>query len=121
MTSPDVRVRFRALDAVRERVLRWPGGHLIWRVGIGVTGFLVIAVGIVLLPLPGPGWVIIFLGLGLWATEFTWAARLLDHAKRFVSIWTNWIKARPRWLQALIVLVGLAFTAAVVIGVWYVI
>jgi hypothetical protein len=31
---------------------------------------------------PGPGWLVIFLGLGLLAAEFVWARRLRDRIKR---------------------------------------
>ena len=31
---------------------------------------------------PGPGWLVIFLGLGLLAAEFVWARRLMDRIKR---------------------------------------
>jgi uncharacterized protein (TIGR02611 family) len=37
----------------------------------------IVIAGIVLLPLPGPGWAIIFLGLAVLATEYAWAHRLL--------------------------------------------
>jgi uncharacterized protein (TIGR02611 family) len=45
-----------------------------------VGGFLVI-VGVALLVLPGPGWLLIFIGLGILATEYVWAERLLKTAK----------------------------------------
>jgi uncharacterized protein (TIGR02611 family) len=45
-----------------------------------VGGFLVL-VGVALLVLPGPGWLVIFLGLGILATEYVWAERLLKMAK----------------------------------------
>ncbi|MFJ6213645.1 TIGR02611 family protein [Streptomyces sp. NPDC092296] len=51
--------------------------HLAWRIGIMVVGCAVIAGGVLLLPLPGPGWAIIFAGLAILATEFAWAQRLL--------------------------------------------
>ncbi len=51
------------------------------RIGIAVAGGLLVVVGIALLVLPGPGWLIIFLGLGILATEFVWAERLLNKAK----------------------------------------
>ena len=38
-------------------------------------GFLLIGVGIVLLPLPGPGWVIIIIGLSM--LPFAWAERTI--------------------------------------------
>jgi hypothetical protein len=31
---------------------------------------------------PGPGWLVIFLGLTLLAAEFVWARRLMDHMKQ---------------------------------------
>ena len=38
---------------------------------------MVVAVGIALIPLPGPGWLIVIAGLAIWAVEFHWARRLL--------------------------------------------
>jgi uncharacterized protein (TIGR02611 family) len=119
MSDVGTPMRPRALQALRSRVVRLPGGELIWRISIGVIGLLIVVVGAILLPLPGPGWLIIFLGLGLWATEFRWAARLLARARRFVSSWTRWIMARPLWLRLTIGLFGLALTASISIGLWY--
>lgn len=47
-----------------------------------VAGFTLLAVGILMLVTPGPGWLTIFLGLGLLAAEFMWARRLMDRIKR---------------------------------------
>jgi uncharacterized protein (TIGR02611 family) len=55
------------------------------RIGITIAGFLVVLVGIVLIPLPGPGWLIVFAGLAILAREYVWAERLLNHAKRRVG------------------------------------
>jgi uncharacterized protein (TIGR02611 family) len=52
------------------------------RVAITIAGFAVLLVGIALLVLPGPGWLLIFLGLGILSTEYVWARRLLMTAKR---------------------------------------
>jgi uncharacterized protein (TIGR02611 family) len=51
------------------------------RIGIAVVGGFLVVAGIALLVLPGPGWLVIFLGLGILATEFVWAERLLNKAK----------------------------------------
>ena len=51
------------------------------RIGVAIAGGLLILVGLALLVLPGPGWLFIFLGLGVLATEFVWAERLLLKAK----------------------------------------
>lgn len=48
---------------------------------VGVVGTVVTVVGIVLIPLPGPGWLIVFAGLALLASEFAVAARLQENLK----------------------------------------
>ena len=108
------------LAAVRDRVRALPGGHLIWRVGITVVGVLIIAIGIVLLPLPGPGWLIIFAGLGLLATEYAWAARLLGWVRAQVLAWTRWAGRRGPVLRVILALLALVFLAAVILGAWWV-
>ncbi len=45
-------------------------------------GFALLALGVVLLVGPGPGWLVILLGLGLLAVDFVWARRLLDRIKQ---------------------------------------
>lgn len=45
-------------------------------------GFTLLAVGVVMLVTPGPGWVTIILALGVLAAEFVWAKRLLENLKK---------------------------------------
>ncbi|WP_369794636.1 PGPGW domain-containing protein [Kutzneria sp. 744] len=40
---------------------------------MAIAGFAVLALGIVLIPYPGPGWLVFFAGLAILATEFTWS------------------------------------------------
>ncbi len=47
-----------------------------------VFGFTLLTIGVVMIVTPGPGWLIIFLGLGILAAEFVWARRLLDRFKK---------------------------------------
>ena len=47
-----------------------------------VGGFTLLAIGVALLVLPGPGWLIIFAGLGLLSVEFAWARVLLARVKK---------------------------------------
>jgi uncharacterized protein (TIGR02611 family) len=47
-----------------------------------LAGFTLLALGGIMLFTPGPGWVVIFLGLTLLAAEFVWAKRLMDRMKR---------------------------------------
>ncbi|MCH5673433.1 TIGR02611 family protein [Streptomyces gilvus] len=59
--------------------------HLSWQVGVFVVGLAIVGAGIVMLPLPGPGWVVIFAGMAVWATEFVWAQLVLRWTKRKVT------------------------------------
>ncbi|MDP9299942.1 MAG: PGPGW domain-containing protein [Actinomycetota bacterium] len=52
------------------------------RIAVTIAGFAVLLAGIALLVLPGPGWLLIFIGLTILATEYVWAQRLLNVAKR---------------------------------------
>jgi uncharacterized protein (TIGR02611 family) len=84
-----------------------------YRIAVGVIGALIVAVGIVAIPLPGPGWLIVIAGLFVLATEFLWAERLLEFTKEHVKHWTDWVGDQPVWVR---VLIGVA-TAAFVYGV----
>jgi uncharacterized protein (TIGR02611 family) len=46
-----------------------------------VSGFTLLAVGVVMLVTPGPGWPVILAGLALLAAEYVWARRLLQRVK----------------------------------------
>jgi uncharacterized protein (TIGR02611 family) len=54
---------------------------MLWRVVVGVLGGLITLIGVVALIGPGPGWLILFVGLGVLASEFAWADRALIKAK----------------------------------------
>lgn len=49
-----------------------------YRVAFMVLAFAVLLGGIALIPLPGPGWAIVFVGLGMLALEFKWAEKLME-------------------------------------------
>ena len=104
----------RAPMGVLDKIRANPTGRLALKIGIGVLGSLVIALGIVLIPFPGPGWAIVILGLAIWALEFAWAKRLLDFTKRNVKAWTSWIGRQSLPMRGLIGIVGMIFVAAIV-------
>jgi uncharacterized protein (TIGR02611 family) len=52
------------------------------RIVVGAVGGTITVIGVVALVTPGPGWLIIFAGLGILATEFAWAAMFLENAKK---------------------------------------
>ena len=108
----------RWLRPVRDRVRRIPGGVTLWRVLIGTIGTIVVAIGLVLIPLPGPGWALVFVGVAVWATEFQWAARLLHFGRRILHDWTEWVKRQLMVVRMLLGLLGLLVLAAVMYFGW---
>ena len=51
------------------------------RIAIAVAGFTVLLVGVAMIVLPGPAFIVIPAGLAILALEFAWARRLLAEAK----------------------------------------
>jgi uncharacterized protein (TIGR02611 family) len=99
---------------LRRFVARNRGLEIAYRVVVAVLGFAIIVAGLALIPLPGPGWLIVFAGLALLSTEFTWAERLLRYARGKVHGWTEWATRQSLLVRGLIGLVGLAFVAAAI-------
>lgn len=81
------------------------------RAAIGIIGSLVLIVGIIAIPYPGPGWLIVFSGLAILATEFEWAQRVLDFAKGRYDAWTLWLKRQHIIVRILV----LALTGIIVV------
>lgn len=107
------------LKATRRRIRSTRTGLLIFRTVVAVLGVAVVAVGIALLALPGPGWLIIFAGLGILSSEFEWASRLLGYARRKVSGWTDWMSTQGRPAQLVIGLAGFVVLAGLFAGAWW--
>ena len=68
----------RFLEGVRERREKHLERSRIVRVVVAIFGFLVVLAGLAMLVLPGPGLLVIAIGLGILALEFVWAERLLE-------------------------------------------
>ncbi|SET00827.1 TIGR02611 family protein [Geodermatophilus poikilotrophus] len=88
-----------------------------YRLVVGAVGGLVVAFGLVTIPLPGPGWLTVIAGLFLLATEFTWAERLLDFTRRHVRAWTEWLGRQRVWVRAAVALATAAFVYGVLVVV----
>lgn len=56
-----------------------------------MVGAVVLALGVIAIPYPGPGWAIVFVGLAILASEFAWARRVLRYARRRYDAWTDWL------------------------------
>jgi uncharacterized protein (TIGR02611 family) len=50
---------------------------------VSLAGFPIILLGIILIPLPGPGILVVILGLFILSLEFDWAKRYFESAKEW--------------------------------------
>ena len=99
----------------RQRLARRRTVDAAYRVGVGVVGAVVVAFGLVTIPLPGPGWLTVIAGLFVLATEFTWAERLLEYTRRNVRRWTDWLGRQPLLVRLAVGLATAVFVYAVVV------
>ena len=60
------------------------------RIVVAVAGGIVILIGVALIFLPGPAFVVIPAGFALLATEFTWAKRLF----KTIRAWTHKVRSK---------------------------
>ncbi|MEU8898248.1 TIGR02611 family protein [Nocardia sp. NPDC048505] len=77
-----------------------PTLNLAYRILVGVVGVAVLILGILAIPYPGPGWVIVFAGLGILATEFAWARQALGWLRHRYDKFMAWFAARGLVVQA---------------------
>lgn len=82
---------------------------------IAVLGFLVVILGLIMVPYPGPGWLVVFAGLAVLATEFDWAQGILDKAKGYYDAWMNWLANQVFVVRAFF---WLLTCAVVIITIW---
>jgi uncharacterized protein (TIGR02611 family) len=91
----------RLLDGVRERREKHLERNRIVRVAVALFGFLVVLAGLAMLVLPGPGLLVIAIGLGILALEFVWAERLLEKTVDKMDDAADAVKRSSRKQQAL--------------------
>jgi uncharacterized protein (TIGR02611 family) len=91
----------RLLDGVRERREKHLERNRIVRVVVALFGFLVVLAGLAMLVLPGPGLLVIAIGLGILALEFVWAERLLERTVDKMDDAADAVKRSSRKQQAL--------------------
>lgn len=103
------------LRGFRQRVRSTRTGRITLQILVGLLGLVVIIVGIILIPFPGPGWLIVLAGLAIWAIEFVWAQRLLRFTRARLESWWHWLGRQSLFVRLLAGLVGLVFVTAVVL------
>lgn len=88
----------RFMERWRGAIRRRPWLNTLYKVLVTIVGVAVVIIGLILVPLPGPGWLIVFVGLTILGTEYHWARRLLGWLRRtlarFWERWNTWRAAR---------------------------
>lgn len=100
--------------AWRRAIRARPVALAVYRTIVFTVGGILLIGGLILVPLPGPGWLIVFTGLAVIASEFEPAHRLLQFGKAWLHRWNVWMKRQPLWIQAGVGLLTFAFVLAVV-------
>ena len=104
-----------AAAALRANIAARPVLEQLYQFSLAVLGFATVAVGLVLVPLPGPGWVVVFGGLSLLSARFPWARRLRERLLLLLQRAAHWYTRLSRpWRSALSLLGGVCSLA----GVW---
>ena len=74
-------------SSIKRLFSRWHLDNIkvVRRVIVSVVGATVVLIGIALLVLPGPAFIVIPIGLAILATEYAWARRWLRKVRRIAS------------------------------------
>ena len=86
--------------------------NIVLRLLIIAVGTIITLAGLAALVLPGPGLVLILVGLGILAQEVPWAERLLSYAKEKAKV--DKVKTQPRWVK---VVLGVFSTLGIAAGI----
>lgn len=104
------------IERVRQRKERHKQRSRLYRIAVGIAAVVVILAGLVLsLPgVPGPGLLLLLIGLGMLALEFDRAERLLERILHRVEGVAEQAAEAPLWQQILGGAVTVAALAAMV-------
>jgi uncharacterized protein (TIGR02611 family) len=99
---------------IRTWFKKTPIGRLVWRVIIGFVGGLITVLGAIALVGPGPGILIVLAGLGILASEFAWAARVMVHTRSYAQKAADKVGI-PKWAQLAMVAVAAVISIIVIL------
>ncbi len=100
--------------AWRRRIREHGTWYPVYRVIVFLVGLVLVLGGLALVPLPGPGWLIVIIGIAIWASEFDPAQRLLEFVRDRVRAWEEWMRRQSLLVQGAVALVTFAFVLGAV-------
>jgi uncharacterized protein (TIGR02611 family) len=87
-------------DRLHHPMRNHPVFGLPYRVLVATVGTFLVLIGLVMVPAPGPGWLVVITGLAVLAGEFVWARRLLHFTRDKLAAWTRWGLRQPLAVRA---------------------
>lgn len=84
------------------------------KTGVGIVGGIVLVAGVIMIPYPGPGWLVVFAGLGILSTEFVWAQKTLGFAKAKYDGWQSWLSRQSTIVKTLVWLLTVLVVVATI-------
>lgn len=64
-----------------------------------ITGWLVVIIGLITIPFPGPGWFTVFVGIGILSLELEWPNRFLQWGIRQYDRFEAWWKCQSQGVR----------------------
>jgi uncharacterized protein (TIGR02611 family) len=104
----------RFLEGVKERRERHKARSRVVRLAVALAGFVVVLAGIAMIPLPGPGLLVVAAGLAVLALEFAWAERLLERTVERMSDAGEKVRSASRAQQAILGMLCVLVAAAAI-------
>lgn len=104
------------MHRLRDRKEHHKRRSRLYRISFAIAGALVIIVGLALVPLPGPGWLVVAVGVFMLALEFDRAERLLEKILDRLEDVSEQARSAGPWAKAglaILAAAGLAATIAV--------
>lgn len=83
-----------AAGGARRAIRKNPTANRVYRTAVGVTGGATVALGVALIPLPGPGSLVALGGLAMLGTEFEGARAVNEKATKVVKKAASAVKRR---------------------------
>jgi uncharacterized protein (TIGR02611 family) len=97
-----------SIRRLRERKERHQQRGKIYRITFATIGIVIILLGVILIPLPGPGWLIVAIGVGMLALEFDRMEHLLERILDRVEATSERLSNPQKLLLGLLAIVGAA-------------
>jgi uncharacterized protein (TIGR02611 family) len=104
-----------SIRRLRERKERHQQRGKLYRISFAAIGIVIILLGVILIPLPGPGWLIVAIGVGMLALEFDRMERLLERILDRIEATSEKLSNLQKLLLGLLAIVGVAGWIAVIV------